>query len=346
MQCTTCGSEIPAGAAYCTTCGAVSPEKVSESEISPYDYARSSSSNSEIPPPPPPPTNYGSPIYGMPQKTTYQPPNPYDPYSAALPPHRRKVNIGLIISAVVLALLVAGAGIFVAVSTLAKNNPPVNVTASPAITAPSLTATSPAVTPTSTVNPVTIPYSPYKGMLVLNDPLLDNSQGYNWLVTSDSNGSCAFTSGAYHVTTQKGGYFYPCMADATNFDNFAYEIQMKIIKGDCGALLFRVDSADTSFYYFRLCQDGTFALYRYSNNQGSTMIASQPNSAINAGFNKSNLVAVVAQGSILDLYVNQQKVDSISDPTFSHGKIGVVADGFPTNHPTEVVYSNARVWKL
>ncbi len=113
-----------------------------------------------------------------------------------------------------------------------------------------------------------------------------------------------------------------------------------------GALLFRVDSANTSFYYFRVCQDGTYALYVYTNNSGSTLIDSQSSSVINAGLNQSNLLAVVAQGSTLYLYVNQQKIDSISDSSYTHGKIGVVADGYPHNRPTEVGYSNARVWKL
>ena len=333
MQCTNCGSRLAVGTAYCPTCGAVTPDKVSESGVSPYDYTAASTPHVESPIalPPPPPTNYGSPIYGIPQQNTYQPTGPYDPYPAPLPPPRRKVSIGLIIGAVVLVLLVAGAGMFVVVSTLAKNNPPGNATASS--------------TPTSAGNLVTIPYSPYKGTLVLNDPLSNNSQGYSWLVTSDNSGSCAFTGGAYHVRTQKGGYFYPCIANAADFDNFAYEVRMKLIKGDCGAIIFRVDSANTSFYYFRVCQDGSYALYLSTNNTVSTLITSQSNSAIIAGFNQSNLVAVVAQGSTLDLYVNQQKVDSISDSTYSHGKIGVVADGVG-NHPTEVVYSNARAWKL
>ena len=352
MQCTNCGYEIPAAAAYCPTCGAVTPDNVSESGVSPDDYTAASSPYSETPltPPPPPPTSYGSPTYGMPQQNTYQPTGPYDPYHTPVPPPRRKVNIGLIIGAVALVLLVAGAGIFAVVSTLAKNNQPGNAAASPAATAqtnPTATATSPAITPTSAGNLVSIPYSPYKGTLTLNDPLSDNSQGDSWQVISDNNGSCAFTGGAYHVRTQKGGYFYPCIANTSDFDNFAFEVQMKIIKGDCGAILFRVDSGNTSFYYFRVCQDGSYALYLYNNNKGSTLIASVTNpTAINAGLNQSNLVAVVAQGSTFDLYVNQQKVSSVSDSTYSHGKIGVVADGYLANHPTEVVYSNARVWKL
>lgn len=121
---------------------------------------------------------------------------------------------------------------------------------------------------------------------------------------------------------------------------------MKIMKGACGAILFRVNSSDSNYYYFRICQDGTYALYFYMNNNGSTLIEAHSNSAINAGLNKSNLIAVVARDNTLDLYVNQQNVDSINDSTYSHGGIGVVADGFPGNHPTEVVYSNAKVWKL
>jgi hypothetical protein len=276
----------------------------------------------------------------MPQQNTYQPIGPYDPYPAPMPPPRRKVNMGLIIGAVALVLLLASAGVFAVVSIRAKNNSPGSTT-----TSPTATATPPTITPSSAGNLETIPYSPYKGTPVLNDALRDNSQGFNWLVTSDSSGSCAFTGGAYHARTG-AGYFYPCMANATDFDNFAYEVQMKIIKGDCGAILFRIESANTSFYYFRVCQDGSYALYRYTNNAGSNLIAPQSNSAINAGLNQSNLVAVVARGSTLDFYVNQQKVDSISDTTYSHGKIGIVADGFPGHHPTEVVYSNAKVWKL
>jgi eukaryotic-like serine/threonine-protein kinase len=120
---------------------------------------------------------------------------------------------------------------------------------------------------------------------------------------------------------------------------------MKIIQGDCGALLFRVDSTTNNFYYFRVCQDGSYAFYDY-NNAWSLLSSSQYNSAIHVGLNQSNVVAVVAQGSTLYLYVNHYKVDSISDRTYSHGQIGVAADNALSNHTTEVVYSNAKVWTL
>ncbi len=73
-------------------------------------------------------------------------------------------------------------------------------------------------------------------------------------------------------------------------------------------------------------------------------LTSNSSSAIKTGLNQSNLIAVVANGSTLDLFVNGQKIDSVLDSTYSHGQIGVVADA--TNNQTEVVYSNAKVWKL
>jgi hypothetical protein len=190
-----------------------------------------------------------------------------------------------------------------------------------------------------------MPYSPFRGTLVLDDPLHNNSKGYNWQEGKDSAGSCGFIGGAYHVITPVGEYYYPCIAHDADFGNFAYEMQVKILKGDCGALLFRMDATLANFYYFRICQDGSSALFLYqTNTNGSTLIPSHSNSGMNTGLNQSNLLAVVAQGNTLDLYINQQKVDSISDSAFSHGKIGVVADGFPNKHPTEVAYSNLKVW--
>lgn len=57
------------------------------------------------------------------------------------------------------------------------------------------------------------------------------------------------------------------------------------------------------------------------------------------GLGQSNTIAVVANGSTIDLYVNSQKVDSVNDSTFSQGYVGVAA-----STSTEAVFSNAVVW--
>jgi serine/threonine protein kinase len=180
--------------------------------------------------------------------------------------------------------------------------------------------------------------NPYtaSGTIALNDPLRDNSNGYFWGELSDNYGTCEFTEGTYHVSTSPGKYHY-CTATSTALSNFAFEVQLRIINGDCGGLIFRSDETSGTFYLFQVCQDGSYALF-----VNSQILTSNSSSAIHAGLNQINDIAVVANGSMLDLYANQQKIDSVNDNMYSHGQVGVVAEAI--SNQTEVAFSNARVW--
>ena len=132
---------------------------------------------------------------------------------------------------------------------------------------------------------------------------------------------------------------------------------MKIIAGDCGGIAFRGNSANGQYYFFRVCQNrlytlqnGQYTLLLYTGNteENAQILSLREDSlpTINTDLNQSNLIAVVANGGTLDLYVNRQRIDSISDSTYSHGQIGLVAQSQSGENPTEVVYSNAKVWQL
>jgi len=188
------------------------------------------------------------------------------------------------------------------------------------------------------------PYPPGGGTLALLDPLSDNSKGFGW---SENSTNCAFTGRAYHVIAPDVHLFAYCAARTTNFVNFAYEVQMKIIKGDVGGIIFRANSTNNNFYLFYVSQAGSYELFLCPGSTCNQLVASTPSTVINKGLNAINLVAVVATGTSITLYVNRQQVTSVNDATFSHGQIGVVASPFANaGHPTEVVYSNARVWTL
>ena len=188
--------------------------------------------------------------------------------------------------------------------------------------------------------------NPYSGTLALNDPLSDNSNGYFWTEGGDAEGTCAFTGGAYHVNESQQGDFRICAAGNTNFSNFAYEVQMTIVQGDRGGIGFRADDANVKFYSFRIGQDGSYELQLHVDNSRADIrtLTSGSSSAINTGLNQANTIAVVANGNTISLYVNRQEIDSVTDSTFSHGQIGVVA--YDNSNPTEVAYSNAQVWTL
>jgi eukaryotic-like serine/threonine-protein kinase len=347
MQCRSCRTELPVGIAYCPTCGVATLDRVSESRISPEGLtAASSSYGASLQAP----TDYGSPSYGVPQTNPYEPLNPYDPYSAPIPPPppspRRKVKGGLVIGTVALVLILASAGVFVLFAQLAKNNPAGKTTTPPTITPQAnLTtiATSVAITATSAVNAEKIPYPPYKGTLVLNDSLHNNGQGYAWeeYPINTYGGACQFAKDGYHVIEQQK-YAQACHV-ATILSNFALEVQMKVIKGNCGGVTFR-DDRKISAYHFEVCQDGTYSLYHYDASGSASTLTSSSSSAIKTGLNQSNLLAIVAIGNKFDLYVNRQHIDSASDNTYQQGYIGLRASYY--NSTVEVVYSNIKAWTL
>jgi eukaryotic-like serine/threonine-protein kinase len=198
-------------------------------------------------------------------------------------------------------------------------------------------STSTSSSPTSSAQQ--IPYPPF-GAIALEDPLNDNSNGYNWLDSGGGAGFCTFKQGAYHVSDLQQGSNHFCLPNAS-FTDFAYQVQMTIIKGDVGGIAFRADKVKENGYLFLIGQDGKYRLYIFTN-ASSTVLRSGSSNSINKGLNQTNTVAVVANGSTIDLYVNNHKIDSVTNSTYSQGLIGVTATEL--NNPTEVVFSNAKVW--
>lgn len=265
--------------------------------------------------------------------------------SARLPTH-----IVLLIVGVMLLFVGAGAGLVyssIANRTVPLQNTPtsqVHATTSATAHASPTTHISPTLQTSPTLSAVQNPYPPHTGGLALNDPLKDTSKGYRWDVGTFANGgSCSFISGSYHVGVSSQGHVLVCNAEAVTFANLTYEVQMTILKGDRGGIFFRQVGTQGPYYYFSIKIDG---LYELDSFTGTTAHVLQRGTspAVKKGLNQPNLLAVIAQGSNIDLYVNGQSMVRISDSTTSNGLIGVAADA--TNQPSEVAFTNARVWML
>lgn len=340
MQCNSCGTELPAKATHCPRCGAVTSYQISLAGVSP-DAATSVSASSH--PPLPPATPYDP--YGMSSQNPDQVLNPYAPPPPPLPRQGRRFGLlaGMVTLLVILVIF-ASIGVATIARSFVSNTLPSQPSTPSGLTSQTSPTATLSPTATSALPYGNMPYAPFRGTLVLDDPLHDNSQGYRWPEMDADSYSCAFADGTYHSKTTPR-YYNRCIAQNTDFTNFAYEAQMTILAGDCGALLFRVNNSMGNYYFFRVCQDGTYALFLDTGNQGPSLIKPASHGAIKTGLNQTNLLAVVANGPLLDLYVNQQHVDSISESTYSHGGIGVAASGV-LGHSTEVMFSNVRVWKL
>ncbi len=348
MNCNTCGTPFPPGAANCPRCGATAPYYYSNTGTAQNAPTVVSSPYGTTPQTPP--TGYGSQPYReapplpTPLAPPYNPPSPYPytpypmaPVTPVPPPQRQGIRIGVIVSVVLLVLILVGGGVFVLLQRSESQRASYITSLATATAHANATATA------SSVVALQNPYT-HSGTLAFSDPLRDNSGRHGW---SEYATNCAYEGGAYHAIAPDAHYYDYCIAKFTDFSNFAFEVQMQVIKGDVGGIDFRVTDtvAHNQYYDFNVGDDGSYGLYVV--NDSSKTLAYGTSSAINRGLNQTNVIAVVAQGSSIKLYVNHQLITSATDSTYSHGNIGVEADPFNNNgHPTEVVYSNAKVWTL
>ena len=151
---------------------------------------------------------------------------------------RIKQRAPLLIGLAVLVIAAGSIGLFYLVASRQKSTAQTNATAT--------VQTKTKTTITSQQNPYT-----HKGTLVLNDMLNGASNSDNWELGTNTNGAgCIFRAGAYHVTQPMEGFFHGCIAQATNFSNFVYQVQMTIAQIGSGGILFRTHIARSKTYYF------------------------------------------------------------------------------------------------
>ena|SRR2546425_5411449 len=217
-----------------------------------------------------------------------------------------------------------------------------NATATAITNAATATAQANVFATATAVTSNTNPYPPNQGTLVLNDPLNNTDNNL------PNNGNCTFTGSAYHVGADKG-YYDTCVGGAS-YTNFAFEVQMTVLKGDCGGMMFRTDNAKGWYYLFETCANGDYGVFMYfgpgGNDYKTVKISHSP--AVKTGLNQVNVIAVVANGKNFNLYVNRQAIDSFSDGSYSSGQTGFVVDssgvlGGPAAS-TEVAYNYQKVW--
>jgi eukaryotic-like serine/threonine-protein kinase len=181
------------------------------------------------------------------------------------------------------------------------------------------------------------------GTLALSDPL-NQERGSQWQTDTNGDTTCQWTSEAYHIKPQ-GKYFKECDAIGT-YSNFAFEINMTIIQGNCAGIVFRSDK-NGNFYYFAIYQDGKYDIARYADyGIFEHLLPYGHSTAIHTGLGQQNKIAVRANSSTLTFYVNEQQIQKLNDESgYTSGSIGLAA--YPNfGNGADISFSNARLWTL
>lgn len=307
--------------------------------------------------------------------STQPPYQPYAPYNyQPQPPQQRKrtrrspLMIALVL--VVILLIVSAAGLLgyaqivrpaqlraqatATAQTIATNDAHASATANAQATATEnaqLTATAVAnVTATAQAQATVaanqaVLTQATGGTPTISESLAQNSNS-NWAEGTATDGSCLFTGGAYHINIHTVNVFLPCFAGNTGFSNFAAQVDMTIVKGNDGGLIFRADPNANHFYIFRVTSDGAYNLAKFVDNTGkNTQVLSDGLApVIKTGSGKKNTLTIVARNSKLYLYINKQFLANVSDNAYTSGQLGLFAGD--SKDATETSFQNLKVWTL
>ncbi len=274
-----------------------------------------------------------------------QPPSPQ-------PQKRGGPSIAMIVLLVVLALLV-GTGSVIAYIALAHRPAQQTQTTTPIpTTAATLTTTSAQTVPTiTTSDPQQLYTQATSGTPALTDPL--NSSNPNGWEAVPGYGNYTFSGNAMHISATQvisKETAAICVARSTNFGNFAYQVSTTISQGNITGVVFRVDSLQAlGLYLFAISSDRVYLLgsgqYGATSKGSFKLLAGGSSQAIKTGVNQANLLTVIARGSTIYLYANQQYLASVNDSTSSIGWIGVFGEN-TLGGPVDVAFSAIQVWQL
>jgi len=164
-----------------------------------------------------------------------------------------------------------------------------------------------------------------------------------------------FNSGDWNTSTQSsllqtyGSCDFTCLLQGSFFTNFSSVVQMKILTGDCGGLVFSSEGEVLS--YASVCQNGDYGIvYQESNIENllslNRILASGYSSSIKQGPDQTNLVAISVHGSTVTLYVNGERITQVTDGAAVSGNIGLVAyKGSGSSSPqAEAAFNNLYIW--
>ena len=182
------------------------------------------------------------------------------------------------------------------------------------------------------------------GTPVINDALSDKNNS-SWNEAGKQGDGCTFTGGSYHIGATQPGLI-SCLAGQNSVSDFAFQVQMSIVKGDGGGIDFRISNVTSSnidAYFLNVSSTGGYALL-VSQNGSSKLLMRSTSSALKQGLNQPNLLTVIARGDSMYLYMNKQFVTSIKDTTYGSGRIGLFVSDL--QQPSEVALSNAELWAL
>lgn len=176
----------------------------------------------------------------------------------------------------------------------------------------------------------------------INDPLKDNSQGNEWIEEATESDTILFKENAYHIRAiQQGSYAYGCESKLS-VDSVAFQVSMIMIpsvgSGKAGLVL---GCSSNLEYIFSLDPDQNYEVNQIDSRPSLTRLAGGKSPLIHGGYGASNLLEVLKKKGMLELFINNSYLTTLSIVDTS-GYVGfAVRDD---NGPFEAMFQNFQLW--
>lgn len=128
--------------------------------------------------------------------------------------------------------------------------------------------------------------------------------------------------------------------------DFLAEVETTFVDGpETGeyGLVFR--KSDSSFYLFAVSGSGYYGFFRSDDGEWTDVIPWSESAAIATGVGATNRLAVLAEGPLITLLVNDEVVAQAEDATYAEGEIGLLAGTFD-EAGLQVAFDNFHFWPL
>lgn len=267
------------------------------------------------------------------------PPPPQIGYS-----RKRLLGIGAIALIILLILGLLVASLFASMLNGRTTNPAHATPAKTATPGSSLSSSS----------PQQMLYAQVTGKTPAIDDSLQAQDANNWSTRTTAPRTCAFQSdGAYHVKAmrppgQNAFVRTLCLEKATTFTDLAMQVDMKLLQGSTGGIVFRAQGQAT-YYWFSLDSHGCYELAFSPTTGDSKILSPKKHNCLALDMQNAIQLTVIAQGTTFYLYINGQFVYHIDDTHLTGpGQFGMIAIDRPTNPAasTEVAFTNMKIWTL
>ncbi len=178
----------------------------------------------------------------------------------------------------------------------------------------------PEATPTEAI-PTPVPFT----KLLFKDDFSNASSG--WPRSRNQKYTLEYKNSAYHVLINEQGQGQEVTrSNEKSYSDVSVEVDVQQTAGPSDGLMGVTCRNDNNgnFYSFEFSQDGTYGIYKYTNDSGDSLDEEtlQPNT-----FNQGavNHVEGICQGDTLTLLVNGQVLSQVQDSTFTKGEVGLLA---------------------